>query len=117
MTHSFCTSRIPMAWFDFHTAMVISKRADPFSSSRHISRPGGCCVEADIGRDALCFHSMVKKCTSRSAHARMCRTTLPKKIARASSSLILMAADKWFTHGEFATLSVSRFDQEQTSYG
>src|SRR6188472_3871652 len=106
-----------MASFDFRIAMAISKRGDQLSNSRHISRPAGYCAAADTGRDALSFHRMVQKCTCRSARARMYRTTLPKKIARASSSLILMAADKKFTRGEFATPSVSPFGQAQMSYG
>ena len=40
-----------------------------------------------------------------------------EEIARVSSSLILTAADKRFTPGEFATPSASRFGQAQTSFG
>src|SRR6266446_9288597 len=69
--------------------MAISKRADRPSNSRHISRPEGWCAAADTGHDALSFHPTVKKCTCRSARARMCRITLRKKVARVSSSLIL----------------------------
>jgi glucose/arabinose dehydrogenase len=43
--------------------------------------------------------------------------TLRKKIARASSSLILTATGKRFMPGEFATRSASRFGQAQTSFG
>src|SRR4029077_7828520 len=114
---SFCTSRILMASFDFLIVTGISKRADRLRNSQHISRPVGYCAEADIGRDALSFHPMVKKCTSRSGRARMCRITLRKKIGGASSSLILTAAGKRFTPGEFATPSASRFGQAQTSFG
>src|SRR4029453_11640592 len=106
-----------MAWFDFHIVMAISKRADRPSNSRHISRPEDCCAAADTGHDALSFHPTVKKCTCRSARPRMCRITLRRKIAHASSSLILTAADKRFTPGEFETQSASRFGQAQTSYG
>src|SRR6476659_4955940 len=106
-----------MASFDFRIVMAISKRADRLRNSRRIFRPVGYCAEADTGRDALSFHPTVKKCMYRSARARMCRITLRKKIARASSNLILTAADKRFTPGEFATPSVSPVGRAQTSYG
>src|SRR5215831_21011193 len=117
MTRNFCTLRIPMGSFDFHIVVAISKHADRPRSWRHISRPVDCCAAAGTGRDALSFHLTVKKCTYRSARARMFRITLRKKIARVSSSLTLTAPDKRFTPGEFETPSVSPFDQAQTSFG
>src|SRR5215471_9792754 len=97
--------------------MAILKRADQLSASRHIFRQEDCCAAAATGHDVLSFHTTAKKCTYPSAHARMCQITLRKKIVRASSSLILTALGKRFTHGEFATPSASRFGQAQTSFG
>src|SRR5262245_35420831 len=96
--------------------MGILKRADRPRNSRHISRPVDCCAAAGTGRDALCFHPTVKKCTCRSARARMCRITLRREIAHVSSSLTLTAAGKKFTPGEFETPLVSAFDKAQTSF-
>src|SRR6476620_3779872 len=97
--------------------MGILKRADRPRNSPHISRPVDCCAAAATGHDALSFHRTVKKCTCRSARARMFRITLRKKIAHVSSSLTLTAAGKKFTPGEFETPLVSPFDQVQTSFG
>ena len=82
----------------------------------HLS-PGGLLRGGGHWTRCIVFSPDGKKCTCRSARARMCRITPRKKIARAFSSLILTAADKRFTLGEFATQSVSRFGQAQTSFG